>query len=46
MYSAIDYAGTPTLKTAKALETASGLFVLANYLLLGVLPMAEHLWPS
>jgi 4-hydroxybenzoate polyprenyltransferase len=44
MYTAIDYAGTPTPKTSKALETGSGLFVLANYLLLGVLPMAERLW--
>ncbi|MEP7209908.1 MAG: manganese transporter permease [Alphaproteobacteria bacterium] len=46
MYTAIDYAGTPTLKTSKALETGSGVFVLANYLLLGVLPMAGHLWLS
>ncbi len=46
MYAAIDYAGTPTVKTAKGLETASGVFVLANYLLLGVLPMAAHLWLS
>ena len=44
MYTAIDYAGTPTIKTSKALETGAGAFVLANYLLLGVLPMAEHLW--
>lgn len=46
MFTAIDYAGTPTLKTSKALETGSGVFVLTNYLLLGVLPMAEHLWFS
>ena len=38
-WSAIDYAGTPTPKTAKALETVSGVFVLANYLLLGVIPL-------
>jgi 4-hydroxybenzoate polyprenyltransferase len=46
IYTAIDYAGTPTVKTSKALETGAGVFVLANYLLLGVLPMAEHLWLS
>jgi 4-hydroxybenzoate polyprenyltransferase len=44
MYTAIDYAGTPTPKTSKALEMGSGIFVLANYLLLGVAPMAERLW--
>jgi len=38
-WCAIDYAGTPTTKTAKALETGSGVFVLANYLLLGVIPL-------
>ncbi len=38
-WCAIDYAGTPTTKTSKALETGSGVFVLTNYLLLGVLPM-------
>ncbi len=43
MYAAIDYAGTPTPKASKRLETVSGLFVMANYLLLGVLPMAERL---
>ena len=46
IYTAIDYAGTPTIKTSKALETSAGVFVLANYLLLGVLPMTEHLWLS
>jgi hypothetical protein len=43
-YAAIDYAGTPTVKAAKRLETASGVFVLTNYLLLGVLPLLERLW--
>jgi 4-hydroxybenzoate polyprenyltransferase len=43
-WCAIDYSGTPTLKTAKAMETASGLFVLGNYLLLGVLPLLVSLW--
>jgi 4-hydroxybenzoate polyprenyltransferase len=43
-WCAIDYAGTPTPKTAKAIETASGLFVLCNYLLLGVIPLLVSLW--
>lgn len=43
-WCAIDYAGTPTPKTAKAMETASGVFVLANYLLLGVVPLLVSLW--
>jgi 4-hydroxybenzoate polyprenyltransferase len=43
-YSAIDYASTPSPKTAKRMETAAGIFVLANYLLLGVLPLLESLW--
>ena len=43
-WCAIDYAGTPTPKTAKAIETASGVFVLCNYLLLGVLPLMASLW--
>lgn len=45
-WCAIDYAGTPTPKTAKALETGSGVFVLCNYLLLGVLPLMASLWLS
>jgi 4-hydroxybenzoate polyprenyltransferase len=45
-YSAIDYAGTPTPKTAKRMETAAGVFVLANYLLLGVLPLLASQWFS
>lgn len=44
MWAAIVYATGPTPGASKGLETASGVFVLANYLLLGVLPMAEHLW--
>jgi len=44
VWRAIDYAGTPTPKTAKALETGSGVFVLCNYLLLGVLPLMASLW--
>lgn len=42
-WSAIDYAGTPSQKTAKRMEMSSGVFVLANYLLLGVLPMIQSL---
>ena len=38
-WCAIDYAGAPTARTAKALEAGSGVFVLANYLLLGVIPL-------
>jgi 4-hydroxybenzoate polyprenyltransferase len=43
-WTAIDYAGTPTIKTAKALELSSGIYVLANYLLLGVLPLIGSLF--
>jgi len=43
-WTAIDYAGTPTVKTAKMLETSSGVFVLTNYLLLGVLPLLVSIW--
>jgi 4-hydroxybenzoate polyprenyltransferase len=46
MYAAIEYATGPAVKTAKHLEVASGGFVLANYLLLGVLPMIERAWLS
>ena len=45
-WCAIDYAGTPTRTTAKMLETASGVFVLANYLLLGVIPLLLSLVPA
>jgi len=45
-WSAIDYAGTPTPKTAKRMEISAGVFVLANYLLLGVLPLLGSLWFS
>jgi hypothetical protein len=43
-WCAINYAGTPTVKTAKTMETASGVFVMANYLLLGVAPLLVSLW--
>jgi 4-hydroxybenzoate polyprenyltransferase len=45
-WCAIDYAGTPTPKTSKAIETASGVFVAANYLLLGVIPLLLKLIPA
>jgi 4-hydroxybenzoate polyprenyltransferase len=38
-WMAIEYAGGAKTKTAKAMETASGVYVAANYLLLGVLPL-------
>jgi 4-hydroxybenzoate polyprenyltransferase len=43
-WMAIDYASSPTPKTAKAMETSAGVYVLANYLLLGVLPLIESLF--
>jgi 4-hydroxybenzoate polyprenyltransferase len=43
-WSAIDYATKPTPKTSKTLELSSGFYVLANYLLLGVLPLIESLF--
>lgn len=44
LYAAIVYATGPTVKASKAIETASGVYVLANYLLLGVGPMMVRLW--
>lgn len=46
VYAAIDYADKPTEKSSKRLETAAGVFVLGNYLLLGVLPLLERVWLS
>ena len=43
-YLAIDYTGAPTEKTSKRLEMTASVYVLANYLLLGVLPLLESLW--
>jgi 4-hydroxybenzoate polyprenyltransferase len=43
-WTAIDYATTPTVKTSRMLELSSGVYVLANYLLLGVLPLIESLF--
>ena len=45
-WNAVDYAGTPTIARAKMLETGSGVFVLANYLLLGVVPLLASLMPQ
>jgi 4-hydroxybenzoate polyprenyltransferase len=44
-WTAIEYASSPAPKKAKALELSSGVYVLANYLLLGVLPLIESLFP-
>lgn len=43
-WTAIDYAGTPTETTVKRMETGTAVFVIANYLLLGVLPLMGSLW--
>jgi len=43
-WTAIDYATKPTPQTSKMLELSSGVYVLANYLLLGVLPLIESLF--
>jgi 4-hydroxybenzoate polyprenyltransferase len=41
---AINYSSAPTTKTSKGLDTASGVYVLANYLLLGVGPLLVRQW--
>lgn len=38
-WTAIDYAGTPAPKKVKMMETGTAVFVLGNYLLLGVIPL-------
>lgn len=43
-WTAIDYAGTPSEKTVKRMETGTALFVIGNYVLLGVLPLMGSLW--
>lgn len=45
-WTAIDYAGTPTAKKVKQMEAGTGMFVLGNYLLLGVIPLLMSLIPS
>ena len=46
VFAAIDYAAEGTRKTAQRLELVSGIYVLGNYILLGVGPMAERVWLS
>lgn len=45
-WTAIDYAGTPAPKKVKQMETGTAVFVLGNYLLLGVIPLLLSLLPS
>ncbi len=45
-WTAIDYAGTPTEKTVRRMETGTALFVLGNYVLLGVAPLIASLAPA
>ena len=42
-WTAIDYGGTPEPKKVKTLELSAGVYVLANYVLLGVLPLLQSL---
>jgi 4-hydroxybenzoate polyprenyltransferase len=42
-WTAIDYAGTPAEKKVKQMETGTAVFVLGNYLLLGVIPLLMSL---
>ena len=42
-WTAIDYAGTPAAKKVKQMETGTAVFVLGNYLLLGVIPLLMSL---
>jgi 4-hydroxybenzoate polyprenyltransferase len=44
-WTAIDYAGTPAVKKVKQMETGTAVFVLGNYLLLGVIPLLTSLLP-
>lgn len=46
VFSAIDYASGATRKAAQRLELMAGVYVLGNYLLLGVGPMVERAWLS
>lgn len=45
-WTAIDYAGSPLPKKVKQMETGTAVFVLGNYLLLGVIPLLMSLLPS
>ena len=46
VFCAIEYASQPTRKAAQRLELMAGIYVLGNYLLLGVGPMVERAWLS
>lgn len=46
VFSAIDYAAEGKRKAAQRLEFVAGIYVLGNYILLGVGPMAERAWLS
>ncbi len=46
VFAAIDYASEGTRKAAQRLELMAGIYVLGNYLLLGVGPMVERAWLS
>ncbi len=45
-WTAIDYAGTPAARQVKQMETGAAVFVLGNYLLLGVIPLLMSMLPS
>jgi 4-hydroxybenzoate polyprenyltransferase len=45
-WTAIDYAGTPAARQVKQMETGTAVFVLGNYLLLGVIPLLMSMLPS
>jgi 4-hydroxybenzoate polyprenyltransferase len=45
-WTAIDYAGAPAARQVKQMETGTAVFVLGNYLLLGVIPLLMSLLPS
>ena len=45
-WTAIDYAGTPAARQVKQMETGTAVFVLGNYLLLGVIPLLLSLLSS
>lgn len=45
-WTAIDYAGTPAARQVKQMETGTAVFVLGNYLLLGVFPLLMSLLPA
>lgn len=45
-WTAIDYAGTPAARQVKQMEIGTAVFVLGNYLLLGVFPLLMSLLPA